>query len=116
MRIRRRHSDPPGLGQDAARIPPPLPEMEGEEDSLDSRVARIQQTRVGRGIGAAMIGLGEAIYGPKENQAVEISEAPGAPPRKGGYRVDLSPDGRAIVSLASPTPMPGSDDAHPAQG
>ena len=84
MRIHRRRSDSPGLGQDPASISPPLPETDSEEDSLDSRVARIQKTRVGRGIGAAMVGLGEAIYGPRENHAVKISEAPGAPPPKAG--------------------------------
>ena len=42
-------------------------------------------------LAASMIGVAEAIYGPKEEPAI-ISEAPGEPPGDEGFDVHLDPD------------------------
>jgi hypothetical protein len=63
-----------------------------------------------RMLGAAMIGLENAIYGPKEERPGIVVDAPGEPPPDLGFELLLDPDHpeRSLVLFHAPAPEAGT--------
>lgn len=58
----------------------------------DTGYTPVKRRRRGGVLGAAMMGLGEALYGPRENEIVVVADADGMP--EPDFKVDLTPDPR----------------------
>lgn len=68
-------------------------------------------------LGAAMLGLHEVIYGPRDDQIVVVVDAGGEPPGDDLPEVHLDRDhperSEVIVRREPPTPQPGEADSAP---
>ncbi len=103
-------ADLPGRGaaeESSTELPPADPESWTDEQWItwlqvtDDPLAEqaVPVTRTGRAVvsaggavlGNAMMGLANALYGPKRDEVVIVEEAPGEPPTEDGYEVVLDP-------------------------
>ena len=80
------------------------------------RLAAWRTHPVGSALGAAMLGLRDAIYGHPDDEAVVVKPAPGGPPGQGDHDLHLDPEhperSRVVVHrLAPPAPEDLGPDA-----
>ena len=85
------------------------------------RARRWRTGASGTALGAAMLGLHQAIYGPREEQIVIVVDAGGDPPDADVPEVHLDPDhperSEVLVRRRPPeSPSGGDDDAGPTEG
>jgi cellulose synthase/poly-beta-1,6-N-acetylglucosamine synthase-like glycosyltransferase len=64
----------------------------GQPATEEAPVFPIKRKRRGGVIGAAMMGLEQALYGPRQNEIVVVADADGMP--EPDFDIDLTPDPR----------------------
>lgn len=86
---------------------------DGEDDGTPTRMTAFTRRPTGRAIGAAMIGLRNAIYGVKDDEIVIVADAGGDPPSDPDlHDVHLDPD-HPERSEVIVHPQRGADPADP---
>ncbi|MGH9165102.1 MAG: hypothetical protein ACRDZW_06260 [Acidimicrobiales bacterium] len=66
-------------------------EAAGQDPGAAPGPAKLKQGAVGTVLGSAMLGLANAIYGPRE-EAAEVIQVAGGPPEPGWLDLHLDPD------------------------
>ncbi|HTT87806.1 MAG TPA: hypothetical protein VMF60_10585 [Acidimicrobiales bacterium] len=81
------------------------------------RLAAWRSHPVGSVLGAAMLGLRDAIYGRPDDEVAVVKEAPGGPPGPGDHDLHLDPDHpeRSQVVVRR-LPIPEADTPTPDAG